>query len=283
MEAVTKALVPFLKWPGGKRWLADTLARTVAKQLASGGTYFEPFAGGAAVFFALQPKKAVLSDINDALIETYTAVRDNAESVTAELRRMRVTAEEYYRRRAWRPRSAIRRAARFLYLNRTAFAGMYRLNARGEFNVPYGGGERTPAMLLDGHILAQAARSLRSTVLYAADFASVIGQAKSGDVVYCDPTYTVAHNGNGFVRYNEKNFAWEDQQRLAIAARAAVERGATVIISNAHHPSVAALYTGWRRRVVERRSLVCPKPASRRVVTEYLFTSRLRDTRRDLD
>ena len=269
---VNQTSLPLLKWPGGKRWLAPAILPIIERHLARGGTYFEPFAGGAAVFFALRPARAVLSDVNEELIETYAAVRDHAKVVTTALRRMKVTAEEYYRIRASRPRTAVSRAARFLYLNRTAFAGMYRLNARGEFNVPFGGGQRTPAVLWSRGLLDCAAQALRSATLQVADFAEVIERASKGDVVYCDPTYTVAHNNNGFIRYNEKNFRWDDQQRLALAAGRAVSRGATVIISNAHHPSISKLYPGWQRRIIERPSTICPRPALRRTVTEYLLT-----------
>jgi len=110
------------------------------------------------------------------------------------------------------------KAVKFLYLNRTAFAGMYRLNKKGKFNVPFNGGERGTSCLCETPILFDASRSLRHVKLLEADFERVIREAGAGDVVYCDPTYTVAHSNNGFIRYNENNFSWRDQERLIIAA-----------------------------------------------------------------
>lgn len=265
---------PLLKWPGGKRWLAGDVLPIIRRRLSDTGRYFEPFAGGAALFFSLRPERAVLGDINSDLINTYSTVRDEPVAVLRALRRLRVTYEEYYRIRESRPRSAVGRAARFLYLNRTAFGGMYRVNAQGTFNVPYGGGSRTPSILWRTGILQACAAALQHTELVNADFEHLILRAAIGDVVYCDPTYTVAHDNNGFVRYNERNFSWDDQCRLACAASTAASRGATVIISNAHHRSVASLYKGWRRVLVRRKSRICPLIDARRDTAEYIFVSR---------
>ena len=262
--------LPLFKWPGGKRWLVPTLTPIVKRALAPRGTYIEPFAGGAAVFFAVEPIRAILSDVNAELIEAYATVRAKPNDVLRILRRMPVNSHEYYRIRAVTSRSAISRAARLLYLNRTAFGGMYRVNAEGKFNVPYGGG-RTPQILWERNILRQASNALKAASLQRCDFAVSLREAGAGDVAYCDPTYTVMHNNNGFVRYNERNFSWADQCRLAAAAKAAVDRGATVIVSNAHHAEIAALYAGWSKTVLHRQSLVCPSPDARLPITEYLF------------
>lgn len=264
--------LPLFKWPGGKRWLAPVITKVVSRSLAPKGTYFEPFAGGAAVFFALQPVRAVLSDVNAELIEGYETVRSKPDDVLRLLRRMRVSKEEYYRIRSSKPRSEVSRAARLLYLNRTAFGGMYRVNRSGEFNVPYGGG-RTPSILWERDLLRLAGATLRRAKLLACDFETSMERAGAGDVIYCDPTYTVAHNNNGFVRYNERNFSWSDQQRLALAAHSAVSRGATVIVSNAHHAEITSLYPAWSARVVHRQSLVSSQPTARVQITECLFIS----------
>jgi len=247
----------------------------VRRRLRPNSTYFEPFAGGAAVFFALVPNRAVISDINEELIESYGVVRAAPNEVLRVLRRMRVSSEEYYRIRNSKPRSAASRAARLLYLNRTAFAGMYRVNRNGEFNVPYGGG-RTHDILWERGLLHSASVALQSATLTTCDFEQIMASASHGDVIYCDPTYTVAHNNNGFVRYNERNFSWTDQRRLAASAAAAVSRGATVIVSNAHHREIASLYPHWRIRVLRRQSLICPRPDARVGITEYLFISSTR-------
>jgi DNA adenine methylase len=259
-------VLPFLKWPGGKRWASSRIAALVQECLT--GTYYEPFLGGGAVFFRLRPEKAILSDINPELINAYRIVRDSAEKLVPLLRRMAVNKNNYNRLRRAEPVDPIRRAVRFLYLNRTAFGGIYRLNLKGEFNVPYGGGERNPSILWEKRLLKSAAEALATADVRVADFETMLDLANSGDVVYCDPTYTVAHDNNGFIRYNEKNFSWADQHRLACAARRATQRGAKVIVSNANHDTIRKLYPGARFLVAERRSLVSCDVSKRRAVEE---------------
>jgi DNA adenine methylase len=237
--------------------------------LGERGAYYEPFLGGGAVFFRLRPERSVLSDVNAELIETYRAVRECPDLILSGLRRLAVNRETYYRLRKSKPRSTVSKAVRFLYLNRTAFAGVYRLNRNGEFNVPFGG--RSHAILLEQRLIEHAADALQSAHLRCLDFEQSLRRAGPGDVAYCDPTYTVAHDRDGFVRYNEKNFSWADQVRLASAAEAARLRGATVLVSNAHHPSVRALYPAASVRSVTRTSCVSAQRRARRRVTEYLF------------
>ena len=267
--ADTKQVVPFLKWPGGKRWAASHVVPLIQKNLTR--RYFEPFLGGGAIFFSLLPEKAELSDINEDLINTYNAVRDHHVAVIHALRQLRVTKRNYYEIRSAAPHAPIERAARFLYLNRTAFGGMYRLNLAGEFNVPYGGGERTPDVLLESDMLIAASKALKRATTKQSDFESQVDSAGKGDVVYCDPTYTVAHDRNCFVRYNERNFSWADQERLACCARRARSRGAMVIVTNAHHRSIRALYPQSHFNSLGRLSLVSTDPLKRRAVQEYLI------------
>jgi DNA adenine methylase len=263
-------LSPFIKWPGGKRWAALQISELISSSLS--GTYYEPFLGGGAVFFHGLPRRAVLADINKDLIATYRTIRNDPARVIRVLRRRAVTEEMYYRVRDDEPKDAAGRAARFLYLNRTAFGGIYRLNMAGKFNVPYGGGDRTPEVLWKTEILRLASRALRRAKLIVSDFEPVIEAAGTGDVVYCDPTYTVAHDNNGFIRYNERNFSWSDQERLASAAFRAADRGAMVLVSNAHHRSVRELYRGASIETLARMSTVTPRSDLRRPVKELLIS-----------
>ena len=268
-------MLPFVKWPGGKRWAAPVISGLIEKNLRR--TYYEPFLGGGAVFFYAQPKSAVLSDINSKLINLYLIVQRNPEELKETIRSMPVTRENYYRIREVDFSDPVLGAAQFLYLNRTAFGGIYRLNQDGKFNVPYGGGERTPATLWSrGNVLKQASEALSEAVILQSDFEIMLSRAGCGDVVYCDPTYTVAHENNGFVRYNERNFSWNDQERLARAAQRAADRGAFVLISNAHHSAVRNLYEGAEFHTLERKSLVSPQISGRRLVREYLIVLRSR-------
>jgi DNA adenine methylase len=266
---------PFLKWPGGKRWAAAMICKIVQKYLS--GTYIEPFLGGGSVFFHLRPERAILADINDDIINVYRTVRARPHLLISRLRSLPVSSRAYYEIRSDVPRSCCERAVRFLYLNRTSFAGMYRLNKCGEFNVPFGGGERTPAILWERRLIENATTALKKAALLCSDFEPILDRAKRGDVVYCDPTYTVAHDNNGFARYNDSVFAWDDQERLAEAAFRAARRGVVVIVSNAHHKSVRELYSTSSMvttRVLRRVSCIARLPEHRTAVQEYLFVIR---------
>lgn len=264
---------PFLKWPGGKRWIAPAITEFISGFLTN--NYYEPFLGGAAVFFQLAPKNARLSDVNCELINTYCMVRDFPDFVLETLRAIPVNKREYFRQRRLVPEGRVARAARFLYLNRTAFGGIYRLNARGEFNVPYGGGQRRPDILWDRSLINSASLALRDATLRTSDFEGQMRKAGEGDVVYCDPTYTVKHDNNGFVRYNERVFSWSDQLRLANAAISAVARGALVIVSNAHHDTIRKLYPKNAAVVTaSRMSCVSTQVENRTPVSEYVVILR---------
>lgn len=263
---------PFLKWPGGKRWAASDIIGFARPALK--GTYYEPFLGGGAVYFSLQPNKAVLGDINGKLVDTYIAVRDHIDEVIRALRRLEVSEHEYYRIRESKPIKLSRRAARFLYLNRTAFGGIYRENKQGQFNVPFGGGQRTPAILWETDLLRKASQLLSKAIIFQSDFEPLMDEAVKGDVIYCDPSYVVAHNNNGFLRYNERIFNWADQKRLSQAAHRAARRGVTVIVSNANDKSVHALYPRVEEKVLCRFCAASARVEGRRRVEECLFIIR---------
>lgn len=259
---------PFLKWPGGKRWLVPHLLKLIRPYPYA--NYFEPFLGGGAFFFAMRPKRAVLSDINEDLINTYRQVKYHAKQLIECIRPIPVNKQTFDSLRNCTPDTAFGRATRFLYLNRTAFGGMYRVNQKGEFNVPFGG-ERTTSPLWETTMLADAASALRAAQLETCDFEATMARAEAGDLIYCDPTYTVAHNNNGFVRYNERNFSWEDQERLAGCCREAAGRGVFVLVSNARHKELLNLFSPPRHATVERVSRLCPDVQYRRSVEELIF------------
>lgn len=259
---------PFLRWPGGKRWLAPSLAPIIRATLQE--RYVEPFLGSGAMFFAVQPARATLSDVNGALIATYRHIRNNRAAVIRALKRWPLDQATFNSLRSTPIGSTAADAARFLYLNRVAFSGIYRVNQAGFFNVPYGG-DRSHHVFWETDLLADASAALRSADLAARDFETSLALATEGDVVYCDPTYTVAHANNGFMRFNEKLFSWADQIRLAESARAAAARGATVIVSNAAHKSVRALYAGASRVTLARQSRLSASPDHRGIVDEDIY------------
>lgn len=268
-EELPGTVKPFLKWPGGKRWIAPRLASCIKECLRN--TYYEPFLGSGSVFFVLQPCDAVLSDVNGDLVNTYLQVRDHYEDVLSLLRELPVNRDTYYNIRNEEPNDTIKRAARFLYLNRTAFGGIYRLNKHGKFNVPFGGGARTPEILWRDKMLEKASVALLNTKLQTSDFETLLDVAKPGDVVYCDPTYTVSHENNSFRRYNERIFAWSDQVRLARSAKVAANRGVAVMITNAYHKCISELYSPHCPLVLSRVSRVSPKTDGRKLVRECIF------------
>jgi DNA adenine methylase len=238
-DSVTpQTLLPFLKWAGGKRWLMP-LARAVRTFPVN--TYVEPFLGSGAMFFSFRPARAVLSDSNVELVDTYQAIAEDWAAVLSHLRRhdQRHSREHYYRVRLMRPRTDATRAARFIYLNRTCWNGLYRVNRQGIFNTPIGTKKRA---ILDTDDFSEIAKSLAHAKLVAGDFEPQIDLARAGDLVFADPPYTVRHQYNGFVKYNEQLFSWADQERLCTALERAKKRGCTVICTNADHSSIRELY-----------------------------------------
>jgi DNA adenine methylase len=266
---------PFLRWPGGKRWLMPIIEKSVdVGRLRE--CYVEPFLGGGSFFFYFELSPCILSDINGDLINAYVQVRDQSEELIDALKLLPVDRQTYERMRGPIPRSDFDRAVRFLYLNRTAFSGIYRLNRKGEFNVPFGRGERTPELLWRTDILRDAAKALQGVELRVADFEGVIASAPEGSLIYCDPTYSVKGlwEEGGFVRYNSRVFSWRDQERLARACRKAASQGSTLLISNAYNSDVAQLYEGAERYVLDRHSRLAADVGSRGARSEYLFVIR---------
>ena len=264
-------MLPFLKWAGGKRWLAGEIQRWVP---AKYNLYLEPFLGGGACFFHLEPQRAVLSDTNSDLIETYRAIQVDPSAVRSALKRHKTAHSDgyYYEMRSRCPSDSVERAARFLYLNRTCWNGLYRVNLKGEFNVPRG---TKDLILLPDEDFKDVARALAKAEVQCCDFAQTLARAQRGDLVYVDPPYTVKHNYNGFIKYNQSIFSWDDQVRLRDACFDARVRGATVIISNADHMSVRELYReADLAESVSRASVIAGKSAARQRTTELLAVLR---------
>jgi DNA adenine methylase len=264
---------PFLRWAGGKRWLACPLAPVLSTRLSGDGAmYIEPFLGSGAMFFAISPRRALLSDLNADLINAYQVVASQPRALLAQVRRMPVDEGTYYRVRRSQPRTPVTRAARFVYLNRTCYGGLYRENRLGQFNTPYGGGSRTTTPLWERGLLESASRTLAESGIGLAvcDFAETLERAQAGDVVYCDPTYSAVTRSH-FDRYGSLLFSWSDQERLATAARAAAGRGALVLISNAYCPEVRELYRGAIRLTFRRHKSIGNAPADPDQHREYLM------------
>lgn len=236
---------PFVKWAGGKGALVEEiLAR--APHLSEVERYLEPFLGAGAVLFAIRSRAPSLpclaSDTNPELVNAYAALRDELGEVLAHLERHEAAHDRahYYAVRASVPRGVAERAARFIYLNRTCFNGLYRVNSKGEFNVPMG--RYTNPRILDRENLEAVSSVLRSVEVRAADFAELLSEARAGDLVYLDPPYQPLSRTSSFTAYTKDGFGELEQERLARLFAAAVDKGATVILSNSGDARVRELY-----------------------------------------
>jgi len=274
-------ILPFLKWPGGKRWLVQSFQSAF---VPVPGTYYEPFLGAGAVFFMTGPERAYLSDSNRDLINVYKQIRKCPHKFADELAiyHSKHSKAFYYREREQVHGSNFKKAVQFLYLNRTCFNGIYRVNLEGRFNVPIG---TKTSVILPSDDFVSIAKALRGKTLEVSNYSDTIEKAGKNDFVYADPPYTVKHNLNGFVKYNDRLFQWADQEHLCLALTAASERGAKVIVSNANHDSIRHLYSvGWRRYVVPRSTVISADSERRGGTTELLisnFDLGLPDTFRD--
>lgn len=261
-------LEPFLKWAGGKRWLVKRSNQIAPSHYER---YIEPFLGGGAVFFSLPRSPYIIADSNLELINCYDAIKTNFRKMEKHLRfhQRKHCDEYYYQVRRSQPRQKYTRAARFIYLNRTCWNGLYRVNLQGKFNVPRGTKNN---VLLDTDNFEKVAERLKEGTILHQDFEETLSVAGEGDFVFVDPPYTGNHNLNGFLKYNEKIFCWKDQERLKEAIVSAVSRGAMVTMTNADHESIRKLYAGISKiERIERSSVIAGQSSHRRITSEILM------------
>lgn len=273
---------PFLKWAGGKAKLVPRLA----DELPLFGRYLEPFLGGGALFFGLEERgllrRAHLSDANPLLIEVYRAVRDAVEEVIAALeplaeafaRASEVERRElYYAVRAHRPVGEVATAAWFIFLNRTCYNGLFRVNARGHFNVPYG--RYTNPRILDPERLRACSHALRRATLAAEDFEDACERAEPGDFVYLDPPYYPLTSTARFTNYTRDGFGSAEQARLAACFERLTRRGVAAALSNSPHPEVLRSYEGrgYDLRFVPMSRAINSDGNGRAPVLELLVTN----------
>lgn len=261
---------PFLKWAGAKRSHLDRLLPHVPLRY---GRYYEPFLGAGSLFFRLEPDKATLGDTIPDLISTYRAVRDGPSAVLKHLTRWPVDRDTYYRVRSMNLHTRFERAAQFIYLNKTCWNGLYRVNSRGEFNVPFG--RPKTQTIVTQELLHRCSQVLRNgAVLNVSDFESTVEDCVKGDLVYFDPPYVTGHEHNGFVDYNEQLFSWNDQLRLASTVEKLASRGVDVLLTNSDHEAVKTLYTGFHMSTFERHSTLAASTTYRGIVSEVVISNR---------
>jgi len=250
-----------VKWAGGKGRLLSQLRPLLPLGIAR-MRHVEPFVGGGALFFARMPERALLTDINPTLVATYAAIRDDVQSVVEGLRALagRHSKESYYQVREryneGRRLSASRRAAMFIYLNKTCFNGLHRVNRKGEFNVPVGSYKNPRILNEDG--LYAASHALQNAKLECTGFESLLENAKPGDFVYFDPPYEPVSETASFTSYARDGFSQEDQTRLRDVYRALGRRGCRLMLSNSDVPFVRELYQDFRiDTVAAARAINC--------------------------
>jgi len=256
-----KSAKPFLKWAGGKTQLLGELDRFIPEEY---GTYIEAFLGGGALFFHLRPPKAILSDINPELINCYTTVKDNIESLIAELKIFKDSEAFYYEIRATdlTTLNNIERAARFIYLNRTCFNGLYRENKNGEFNVPYG--KYKNPHFCDENRLYIAHEALQGAKLVCANYKIVLKRyAQYGDLVFLDPPYVPVGKFSDFQRYTKDFFYDDDHIELRDEFNRLEKIGAKVILTNSNVEFVHELYKGHKIEIFNTKRLISSKSSTR--------------------
>lgn len=259
---------PFIRWAGGKTWLRRYLPALIPTNYRA---YFEPFLGSGATFFSVRPGRAFLSDVNGDLVNAFLVVRDHPAELIRALDRLENNERSYYRIRKARPVSAVSRAARFIYLNRTAWNGLYRLNSSGEFNVPYG--EYWTRKVVDRGRLMAASQSLHGVAIEQSDFLVPISRAEEGDFVFVDPPYAVPGQRSVFTGYTAHKFGWFDQLRLFQALVELDRRGGTFLLTNSNHPTLRRLYRRFRLEPLTRSSVIAADPKGRGPMLELIVTN----------
>lgn len=261
-------ILPFLKWAGGKRWLVSNHPELFPNEY---NNYLEPFLGSGAVYFFMRPSNAILGDFNSDLINTYNQIKLNWPEVNSILHNYHElhSKDFYYKIRETSFDDLQEKAAKFIYLNRTCWNGLYRVNLKGKFNVPIGTKNK---VILDTDNFEQVSKSLNGAQLLATDFKNVIDQAQKGDFLFIDPPYTVKHNFNGFVKYNDQLFSWSDQIRLRDSVENAVSKGVKVLVTNADHESIHELYKGIGQKIsLDRLSVISGKAQARGKFSELII------------
>jgi DNA adenine methylase len=264
---------PIVKWAGGKKKLIPEL---IARLPATWNRYYEPFAGGAALFFKLAPERAVLGDVNTDLIAMYRGVASDLDAVTRHLRshQRRYSAEHFYRTRTqWNTRrtswSLAARASSFIFLNRSCFNGLWRVNRAGEFNVPFGRYTNPPICMPD--VLRAAHAALQRAELRDGDYRATLRDATRGDLVYLDSPYSPVSATANFTSYASGGFGEGDQRELAKAARDLVARGCHVVLTNSDTPLVRSLYDGFQLDRVRCARSINSDASARGAVDELII------------
>jgi DNA adenine methylase len=262
---------PFLKWAGGKGQLIQQYNSYFPKTFK---TYYEPFLGGGAVFFYLNPSQAILTDINSELINAYQCIKYHVEELITllNMHQLRHCKEYYYEVRQWKDLTHIEKAARLIYLNKTCFNGLYRENSKGEFNVPLG--KYKNPKICNPSLLRSICSTLQTARVEVRHFKDVLNEAKNGDdFVYFDPPYHPISSTSNFTAYSRNSFSQTDQIKLKEVFAELASRGVQVMLSNSDCQFIRELYSEFNIHPILASRLINSKPNKRGRISEVLITS----------
>lgn len=271
---------PFVKWVGGKRQLLAQFRRLnlypPEKFDVKTGRYFEPFVGGGAVFFDLLPEEGFLSDLNKELVTTYNIIKNNVEELIESLNKHQTDKEYFLKVRAQNPNALneLAVASRFIFLNRTCFNGMYRVNSNGGFNVPYG--KYSNPLICDEDNLRKVSKALQCVDIKHQDYKEVLKKARKGDFVYFDPPYYPVSKTASFTSYTAESFLDKEQTELRDTLLELNKRGCFVMLSNSDTPFINKIYSGFkgiRISKVEAGRAINSNGSGRGKITEVLVTN----------
>ena len=271
LEKLQQETYPIVKWVGGKRQLMFELLKNMPENY---NRYFEPFIGGGALFFELQPENAYISDMNEELINLYQVVRDNAVELITDLQKHDISKEYFMeirnidRTEEYKNWSNIQKASRFIYLNRTCFNGMYRVNSKGEFNVPFG--HYKNPRILDENNLINCSNLLQKTEIKHADFSEILKKVKKGDFVYFDPPYVPLSETSSFTSYTKDGFDIDMQFKLRDVCDELDSIGVKFLLSNSDTKLVNELYENYNIKKVFASRQINANADGRGKITEVL-------------
>ena len=271
LEKLRKETYPIVKWVGGKRQLMFDLLKNMPEDC---NRYFEPFIGGGALFFELQPDNAYISDMNEELINLYQVVRDNVDELIADLQKHNISKDYFMEIRnidrtdEYKNWSDVKKASRFIYLNRTCFNGMYRVNSKGEFNVPFG--HYKNPRIIDENNLLNCSELLKKTEIKCADFSDILSKVQKDDFVYFDPPYVPLNETSGFTSYTKDGFDIDMQFKLRDVCDELDSMGVKFLLSNSDTKLVNKLYANYEIKKFFASSQINANADGRGKITEVL-------------
>jgi len=269
-----KLVAPVVKWAGGKRQILDEITKYIPDEFS---TYYEPFLGGGAVLFELQPEKAVVNDINQELMNIYQVIKENVDELIEDLKKHKNEREYFYKIREldrdkerYSRLSRVERASRFIYLNKTCYNGLFRVNKSGEFNAPFGN-YKNPNIVNENTLRAVSEYFNRANIIFTCqDFEAALQSAEKGDFVYLDPPYDPVSETASFTEYDKGGFDRGEQIRLKKVCDKLNEKGIKFLLSNSATDFIMDLYKDYKIKIIKAKRAINSKPDRRGDVDEVL-------------